>query len=190
MYGNYATICAGGFLTMKKWLLALVTALVLAACGDTDTADNTAKTNEEIIEEGTIGFEVLGETVEEASGVPAEEKEKILVTFNEYIESFNVEDIDRYAQTLSKNPKGFKYEQELDEVKKIFNQYSVINRKAEDVTIVKYSEEEAQVFSNMTADMVEEASDIEVTGEARTVVVLVKEEGNWKVTSVHAMDNQ
>ena len=45
---------------MKKWLLALVTALVLAACGDTDTADNTAKTNEEIIEEGTVGFEVLG----------------------------------------------------------------------------------------------------------------------------------
>ena len=175
---------------MKKWLLALVTALVLAACGDTDTADNTAKTNEEIIEEGTIGFEVLGETVEEASGVPAEEKEKILVTFNEYIESFNVEDIDRYAQTLSKNPKGFKYEQELDEVKKIFNQYSVIDRKAEDITIVKYSKEEAQVFANMTADMVEAASNIEVTGEARTVVVLVKEDGTWKVTSVHAMDNQ
>ena len=39
---------------MKKWLLALVTALVLAACGDTDTADDTAKTNEEIIEEGTV----------------------------------------------------------------------------------------------------------------------------------------
>ena len=175
---------------MKKWLLALVTALVLAACGDTDTADNTAKTNEEIIEEGTIGFEVLGETVEEASGVPAEEKEKILVTFNEYIESFNVEDIDRYAQTLSKNPKGFKYDQELDDVKRTFDQYSVIDRKAEDITIVKYSKEEAQVFANMTADMVEAASNIEVTGEARTVVVLVKEDGTWKVTSVHAMDNQ
>ena len=78
----------------------------------------------------------------------------------------------------------------LDEVKKIFNQYSVIDRKAEDITIVKYSEEEAQVFSNMTAKMVEEASDIEMTGEARTVVVLVNEEGKWKVTSVHAMDNQ
>ena len=55
---------------------------------------------------------------------------------------------------------------------------------------MKYSEEEAQVFSNMTAKMVEEASDIEMTGEARTVVVLVNEEGKWKVTSVHAMDNQ
>ena len=172
---------------MKKWLLALLTALVLAACGDTD---NTAKTNEEIIEKGTVGFEMLGETIEEASGVPAEEKEKILVTFNEYIESFNEEDIDRYAQTLSKNPKGFNYDQELEDVKRIFDQYSVIDRKAEDITIVKYSEKEAQVFSTMTANMIEEASGIEVTGEARTVVVLVKEDGNWKVTSVHAMDNQ
>ena len=175
---------------MKKWLLALVTALVLAACGDTDTADDTAKTNEEIIEEGTVGFEVLGGSITEASSVPAEEKEKILVTFNEHIESFNAEDIDRYAQTLSKNPRGFKYDQELDDVKRIFDQYSVIDRKAEDVTIVKYSEEEAQVFSTMTANMIEEVSAIEVVGEARTVVVLVKEEGKWKVTSVHAMDNQ
>ena len=175
---------------MKKWLLVLMTALVLAACGDTDTKDNTAKTNEEIIEEGTVGFEVLGGSIEEASGVPTEEKEKIIATLNEYIESFNVEDLERYAQTLSESPKGFKYEQELNEVKRIFDQYSVIDRKAKDITIVKYSEEEAQVFSNMTADMVEEASGIEVTGEARTVVVLVKEAGNWKVTSVHAMDNQ
>lgn len=190
MYGNCATICAGGYFIMKKWLLALVTVLVLAACGDKDTDENTAKTNEEIIEEGTVGFEVLGGSIEEVSGVPAEEKEKIVAAFNEYIESFNVEDIDRYAQTISKNPKGFNYDQELKDVKKTFDQYRVIDRKAEDITIVKYSEEEAQVFSNMTAEMVEESSNIEVTGGARTVVVLVKEEGNWKVTSVHAMDNQ
>ena len=175
---------------MKKWLLALVTALVLAACGDTDTADNTAKTTEEIIEEGTVSIEMLGGSFVEDSSVPTEEKEKILATFNEYIESFNAEDLERYAQTLSKNPKGFKYDQELEDVKKTFDQYSVIDRKAEDITIVKYSEQEAQVFSNMTAEMVEEASDIEMTGGARTVVVLVKEEGNWKVTSVHAMDSQ
>ena len=175
---------------MKKWLLSLVTALVLAACGDTDTADNTTKTNEEIIEEGTVGFEVLGGSITEASSVPAEEKEKILATFNEYIESFNTEDIDRYAQTLSKNPKGFNYDQELDDVQRTFEQYSVIDRKAENITIVKYSEKEAQVFSTMTANMIEEVSGIEVVGEARTVVVLVKEEGKWKVTSVHAMDNQ
>ena len=91
---------------------------------------------------------------------------------------------------MSKNPKGFNYDQELDDVQRTFEQYSVIVRKAENITIVKYSEKEAQVFSTMTANMIEEVSGIEVVGEARTVVVLVKEEGKWKVTSVHAMDNQ
>ena len=175
---------------MKKWFLAVMTVLVLAACGDTDTADNTTKTTDEIIEEGTVGFEVLGDSIEEASGVPAEEKEKILAAFNEYIDSFNAEDIERYAQTTSKQAKGFKYDEDLETAKKIFAQYSVIDRKAEDITIVKYSEKEAQVFSNMTARMVEEASGIEMTGEARTVVVFAKEEGKWKVSSVHSMDNQ
>ena len=177
---------------MKKWLLAVMTVLVLAACGDTEQGNENLnkKDTQEIIDKGTVGFEMMGDTIEEAANVPAEEKEKIVAAFTEYIESFNAEDLPRYEQTLSKNPKGFKYEEDLDTAKKIFAQYSVIDRKAEDITIVKYSEEEAQVFSNMTANMVEEASDIEMTGEARTVVVFVKEDGEWKVSSVHSMDNQ
>lgn len=178
---------------MKKWLLAVITVLVLAACGDTEQEkDNNTKekSTEEVIEQGTVGFEVMGDSIEEAANVPAEEKEKILAAFHEYIDAFNAEDIDRYAETTSKHAKGFKYEEDIEAAKQIFSQYSVINRKAEDVTIVKYSEEEAQVFSNMTADMVEEKTNIEMKGEARTVVVFVKEDGTWKVTSVHSMDNQ
>ena len=177
---------------MKKWWLAVMTVLVLAACGDTEQGkeDMTEQEAQEIIDKGTIGFEMMGDSVEEASNVPAEEKEKLLAAFTEYIDAFNAEDIERYEQTLSKNPKGFKYDEDLETAKQIFAQYSVIDRKAEDVTVVKYSEEEAQVFSNMTANMVEEASDIEMTGEARTVVVFVKEDGEWKVSSVHSMDNQ
>ena len=177
---------------MKKWWLAVMTVLVLAACGDTEQGkeDMTEQEVQEIIDQGTIGFEMMGDSVEEASNVPAEEKEKLLAAFTEYIDAFNAEDIERYEQTLSKNPKGFKYDKDLETAKQIFAQYSVIDRKAEDVTVVKYSEEEAQVFSNMTANMVEEASDIEMTGEARTVVVFVKEDGEWKVSSVHSMDNQ
>ena len=171
---------------MKKWLLALVTVLVLAACGDTDTADDTAKTNEEIIEEGTVGFEVLGESIEEASGVPAEEKEKILAAFNEYIEAFNAEDIDRYAQTTSKQAKGFDYELDLQEAQKVFDSYA-INRQAEDVTIVKYNEKEAQaqVFANLNIEMTEEATNTEVSSQGRQVTVFVKEDGAWKVSSVY-----
>lgn len=177
---------------MKKWWLAVVAVLVLAACGDTEQGkeDGTEKDAQQIIEEGTVGFEVMGDSIEEAANVPAEEKEEILAAFNEYIEAFNAEDLDRYAQTTSKHAKGFKYEEDIEAAKLIFDQYSVIDRKAEDITIVKYSEEEAQVFSNMIANMVEEKTDIEMSGEARTVVVFVKEEGKWKVSSVHSMDNQ
>lgn len=176
----------GRVLTMKKWLLALVTALVLAACGDTDTADDTAKTNEEIIEEGTVGFEVLGESIEEASGVPAEEKEKILAAFNEYIAAFNAEDIDRYAQTTSKQAKGFDYELDLQEAQKVFDSYA-INRQAEDVTIVKYNEKEAQaqVFANLNIEMTEEATNTEVSSQGRQVTVFMKEDDAWKVSSVY-----
>lgn len=171
---------------MKKWLFALVTALVLAACGDTDTADDTAKTNEEIIEEGTVGFEVLGDSIEEASGVPVEEKEKILAAFNEYIAAFNAEDIDRYAETTSKQAKGFDYELDLQEAQKVFDSYA-INRQAEDVTIVKYNEKEAQaqVFANLKIEMTEEATNTEVSSQGRQVTVFVKEDDAWKVSSVY-----
>ena len=177
---------------MKKWWLAVMTVFVLAACGDTEQGkeDMTEKETQEIIDKGTVGFEMMGDSVEEAANVPAEEKGKLLAAFTEYIESFNAEDIERYEQTLSKNPKGFKYDEDLEEVKRVFDQYRGIDRKVEDVTVVKYSEEEAQVFSNMTALMVEEASNIAMAGETRMVVVFVKEDGEWKVSSVHAMDNQ
>lgn len=177
---------------MKKWLLAVMSVFVLAACGDTGQSaeDMTENEKQEVIDKGTVGFEIMGDSIEEAANVPAEEKDKLLAAFAEYIDAFNTEDIERYEQTLSKNPKGFKYEEDLETAKQIFDQYSVIDRKAEDVTVVKYSEEEAQVFANMSANMVEEGSDIEMTGEARTVVVFVKEDGEWKVSSVHSMDNQ
>ena len=174
----------GRVFIMKKWLLALVTALVLAACGDKDTNGDTAKTNEEIIEEGTVGFEVLGGSIEEVSGVPAEEKEKLIAAFNEYIEAFNEEDIDRYAQTTSKQAKGFDYKLDLQEAQKVFDQYE-INRQAENITIVKYNEEEAQVFANLKIEMTEEETNTQVSSQGRQVTVFVSEDGTWKVSSVY-----
>lgn len=171
---------------MKKWWLAVMAVLVLAACGDTEQGkeDGTEKDAEQIIEEGTVGFEVMGDSIEEAANVPAEEKEKILAAFNEYIEAFNAEDLDRYAQTTSKHAKGFDYDLDLEEAKKAFNMYA-INRQAEDVTIVKYDDKEAQVFSNLKVDMTEEETDTQVSSTGRQVTVFVKEEADWKVSSVY-----
>lgn len=177
---------------MKKWIIALSASLVLAACGgnEEDTTKQLSKEEQdEIIEEGTVGFEIADGNIEEATGVPEKEKENLLNAFEEYMNAFNDKNIEKYKQTISKDATGFDYETEITEVEKVFNQYSSIKRSAEDVTIVKYSDGEAQVFSNMKAEMIEKDTDIPLVGEARTVVVFVKEGEAWKVSSVHSMSN-
>lgn len=183
--GNYATILRGRVYQMKKLLLVVMASLVLAACGNKE--EPSAKNPDETTDD-PIGFELLGDSIEEAANVPAGEKESLIAMFNEYIEAFNAEDIDRYAATLSKNAKGFDYNQDLKEAEKAFSQYS-INRQSEDVTIVKYDEQEAQVYANLKIEMTEEATSTDLNSEGRQVTVFVKEDGAWKVSSVYYIGN-
>ena len=87
----------------------------------------------------------------------------------------NEKDLERYKQIISKNAKGFKYEEDVQAVAEVFEQYDV-NRIAEDVTIVKYSDNEAQVFSNLKTETKELETGAEMSGVGRQVTVLVKEE--------------
>ena len=173
---------------MSKFLIAVVAVFLLAACGNKEQQVNLAE-NEQFIEEGTVGFEVMGESIEEAAGVPAEEKESIISSFEEYIASFNSKDLDRYVNTLSKNPQGFSIEEDQAAAKMIFEQYD-ITKTASDITIVKYNENEAQVYSNIVTDMTEIASGTELQDEGRQVTVFVKENDGWKVTSIYYIGNQ
>ena len=170
---------------MKKWLFMVVAALLLTACSDKEET----KTEDVTSEENIIGFEVMGDEVTKAPDIPKEEEEKILAAFDEYIESFNSKDIDRYVQTLSKHPQGFDYEEDLEAAKKAFEQYN-IERTPSDVTIVKYDEKEAQVFANLDIQMTELETDVELTSSGRQVTVFVKEDDAWKVTSVYYIGNE
>lgn len=181
-------MCAGGFEEMKKWLIMLMAVLTLAACGNKEeplSAEQTA----EIIEKGTVGFEMMGDKIEEAANVPAEEREKIIAVFNEYIAAFNEEDMERYSATLSQNATGFDYEKDLVEAQKAFDAYT-INRQASDITIVKYDANEAQVYANLDINMIEDETDTELSSKGRQVTVLVNEDGAWKVTSVFYIGNE
>ena len=66
----------------------------------------------------------------------------------------------------------------------VFNHYD-LNREASDVTIVKYSDTEAQVFSKLQTSMKQLTSGLETNPSGRQVTVFTKDEGDWKVASVH-----
>lgn len=174
---------------MKKWLMLALALFLLTACNNTDDSQTTEdiKTNTEDNEE-TVGFEVFGDEIEEATNIPEEEEAAILAAFDEYVAAFNAKDIDRYVQTLSKNPKGFVYEDDINTAKQVFSEYD-IERKPADTTIVKYSEKEAQVYANLDIEMTEIKTNAELASSGRQVTVFVKEDDAWKVTSVYYIGN-
>lgn len=189
----YATILRGRVIQMKKfWLAAFMMSfgLILAACGDKEESKKEFDADKaaQVIEDGTVGFEVVGEDIEEAANVPDDEKQQIEAAFAEYIAAFNAEDLDRYMATVSKKPHGFDYNKDKEEAASAFEQFDIV-REASDVTIVKYSEEEAQVFANLAIDMLQSSTGAKLNNSGRQVTVFVKEDDIWKVTSVYFIGN-
>lgn len=188
---------------MKKRYLALLLmafVLVLAACSKTETeggnegsvddgeATNSYGTIDHGVDESKVGFNMSGETIEEAAGVPADEKEAIVNRFELYMSSFNDKDVDTYLSTLSDNSKSFNKSTEREELNKNFKQFDV-NREATDITIVKYSNEQAQVFSTMKTSMKQLNTGLEKSDSGRQVTVFAKEDGEWNVFSIHYLGN-
>lgn len=171
---------------MKKWLIAVMALFMLAACGN--EKDASPEELQKTIEDGTVGFEILGDTIQEATGVPEDEKNNIISAFDEYIAAFNEKDLERYKNIISKNAKGFNYEEDIQAVSAVFEQYDV-KRTAEDITIVNYNEEEAQVFSNLKTETKEIETGAELSGVGRQVTVFMKEDG-WKVSSIYYIGSE
>ncbi len=171
---------------MKKWLILVLAVFMLTACNNKEDNKENAVNNEE---DSTVGFEVLGDDIEKAADVPENVEKEILAAFDEYIASFNSKDIDRYIKTLSKNPQGFDVDEDVEVAKNIFAQYD-LDRTASDVTIVKYSEEEAQVYANLQIKMTEIKTNAELKSSGRQVTVFAKEDNDWKVTSVYYIGNE
>lgn len=172
---------------MNKWFILSFLMVFLIGCSNPETKDVDEQSEQEVDVKGqTVGFSMKGGTIEEVSGVPEEEKEKILALFNEYIQASNDEDLDRYMATIAKNPKGFDYDEDRKNTQEIFETYDV-TRAAENITIVKYNENEAQVYANMIVTTKEFATNNEFVSEGKQVTVLVKEDGQWGISSIHGM---
>ncbi|MER2172562.1 MAG: hypothetical protein ABS938_18245, partial [Psychrobacillus psychrodurans] len=76
----------------------------------------------------------------------------------------------------------------LQAVSEVFKQYDV-NRQAQDVTIIKFKESEAQVFSNLKTESKEIETGSEFAGVGRQVTVFAREGDDWKVSSVYYTEN-
>ena len=188
---------------MKKIVLTgtMALLLVLGACSDkedTKTGQGSVDDGESVneygsidhgVDENQVGFNIDGGEIEEAAGVPAQEKIALMDAFDTYIHAFNNEDVDEYMGTLSKEPKSFTIEEEQTYIEEIFADYE-INREATDVTIVKYAEDEAQVFSNLNTKLKQKSTALETSRTGRQVTVFAKEDDEWKVTSVYYMEDQ
>lgn len=188
---------------MKKFYIAIVVGilLVLGACsadkenskqsGSVD--DGETITNNGAIDHGVddkqVGFNMSGGKIEEAAGVPADEKEQILEAFTVYIDAFNEKDIDKYMNTLSEHSKVFDLEEERIYMEGEFEKYD-LNRVADDTTIVKYSENEAQVFATLKTTVKQISSGLEFDQLGRQVTVFTKDDGNWKVSAIHYIGDE
>ena len=166
-------------------IISIFSLFTLAACGN----EEVKKDDIAVQEESTVGFEMANGKIEEAQNVPEQERESIIAAFDEYMEAFNAKDIERYIATLSHDPKGFNIEEERKALLSAFETYDV-ERLAEDVTIVKYSEAEANVFSTLKVDLVEKETGTDLSSVGRQVTVFKKEEDSWKVSSVYYIGSE
>ena len=181
-------------------LLMLALLLILGACGkkedslegkgsvnDGEQSMNSQGTVDHGVDDGKVGFSLSGDSIEEAAGIPPEEKERILEVFDVYIKTLNDRDIDGYLATLSEEKYDLAEERQLTET--LFDEYD-LTREASDVTIVKYSETEAQVFSKIQTVYKQQATGLETKPTGRQVTVFKKEGDAWKVAGVYYVGDE
>lgn len=172
---------------LKKGVLAVLALLMLTACSNKDD-ELSAEERQNLIDDGTVGFETAGGIIKKVENVPSDEEKAILAAFDEYIEAFNEKEIERFMQTISKNPDGFNLEEEKEYTEKVFEQFD-INRAAEDITITKYNNNQAQVHSKITTHLLQIGTNVRHDNVGKQVTVFVKEDGSWKVTSTYYIED-
>jgi len=189
-------------MNFKYMLILIGLSIVLSGCaseenreGAGSVSDGETSSENSALEHGVkdqnqdqaqsdVGFEMAGSEIEEAQNVPADEKKAILASFDTYMTSFNEEDIAKYMSIIATEPEGFDYKEEEATVVKTFKEYDV-KRTAEDVTVIKYDENQAQVFASLAISLEQESTGAKLDRTGRQVTVFAKEDGNWRVSSVY-----
>ncbi|WP_421381492.1 DUF3225 domain-containing protein [Bacillus salacetis] len=185
----------------KKFMIGLgVSSLLLAGCNNNEGTENTDKPEDNTQEEQTTEetanpyeeetAQILDDAqeMEEASDIPEEEKQAIMDAFNEYIESFNDEDVERYMATLSETPVNFTLEEEEAAVNNVFSKLDV-RRKASNVKIVNYQGKKADVYAELEVTTKDPNSDRQATTHGRQLTIFQKTDEGWKVSMIRVMQD-
>lgn len=185
---------------MKKIWIAMGLALALAGCSSSEepqqnsntVEDGNAEAENNAIDHG-IGEEKVGFTLDDegnaqAAEVPEAEKKAILAAYQEYIEAFNAEDLDRYMTVIAEEPAGFDREEDKIALSEAFAAFDS-TYKTSNETIVKYEEGRAEVYAQIDVTMKDPNSDKSTEQSGRQVVVFVKEQNEWRVSALHFIGN-
>jgi ketosteroid isomerase-like protein len=173
--------------------------LLLGACGadeekkeEKDTAKKTEEVSpsEDPATDEAASLNQMTQVVEDASaleeaeGIPDEDKTAINAAFDQYINAFNEEDFKTYMSVISKTPVNFKYEDEERYVKQIFDSVDS-KRTVDNVKIINYaSGKKADVYAEIKATTKDPNSDKEVTRSGKQVTVFHNKEDGWKVAAI------
>ncbi|MBM7585777.1 ketosteroid isomerase-like protein [Bacillus pakistanensis] len=177
-----------------------ISTLLLAGCGQEEKDAEKPKEEEKAVEENAEQDKGTKEnssnplmddpkSLQEVTDIPPEEKEALLATFDQYIRSFNTEDVDAYMETISKKPLNFKYDEEKKAVEKVFDQVDV-NRKAENVKIISYHGKKADIYADLTAKTTDPKSGKEVEKSGKQVTVFNKTDEGWKVAAIFFLGDE
>lgn len=182
----------------------LMGSLLLAACGkdkdtekkqgtntesrsDTQANQNNQDKQKDNQEEATT--DEAAPPIKEAKNIPAQEKKALLAVLNQHVKTFNKKDLDGYMDTISKNPKSFKYDEEREYMKKVFE---TMDLKIEPQTalIIDYKSTEANIFTEMKTIAAEAGSKKKIEKVSRQVNTFRKEVGKWKLIATFAMETK
>ncbi|MBS4174172.1 nuclear transport factor 2 family protein [Bacillus sp. FJAT-49736] len=177
-----------------KWKTTLgilfTSVFLLAACGNNDKADkSTPKTTEKQTETATSNNTVKTDkpSLKEVKNIPADEKKALLAVTNQYIKAFNEKNLDAYMATISKNPSSFKYEEEKAYTKKVFETMNIIMKPLK-IAVIGYKTGNANVYLELKTIVTEKGEHAVRT--TRQINTYQKEDGNWKLTSIMAMETK
>lgn len=159
----------------------MVLALIIfttACSAKTDTLEVKDESEEE------VGFTMQGATIEAAANVPPEERDQLVAAVEQSYQLFSEQDIDGFLATLSTLPEHYDVEEERKAMEDLFKD-NVVKYEPTDITVTKYTEEEAHVFTRLASTFSSLDGEKSVTYTGREVITFVKQDGQWKRASVH-----